>query len=131
MFCDCLTHLLLVLKGGVLFILFYFPGVVVMVLGHKNALPGAIIFLATMVIAPYPLVTIGASEMFGAVLNAQYGNARLLCADALSFPLSISISAAGHILGPFLVERCCKGDGGLSRAYLVLVSLPGGLVIYI
>ena len=91
----------------------------------------SVFILTTMVIAPYPLVTIGASEMFGAVLNAQYGNAQLLCADALSFPFSISISAAGHILGPFLVERCCKGDGGLSRAYLVLVSLPGGLVIYI
>ena len=65
---------------------------------------GAIIFLETMVFAPYPLVTIGVSGFFGGVLNSPCGKAELLGADALSLPFSIS--TAGRILGPFLGESC-------------------------
>ena len=73
-----------------------------MALGHVYALLGAIVFLATMVLAPYPLVTIRASEMLGDILNVPCGEAWLLGSDDVSLAFSISISTAGCIIGSFL-----------------------------
>ena len=47
-----LPYSLFFLKGGVPFIILYFPGVGVMFFGHIHALLGSIIFLATMALSP-------------------------------------------------------------------------------
>ena len=98
---------------------------------NVHALLGSVVSLATMVLAPYPLVIIGASEMIGGVLNAPCVKACLLGSDSLSLSFSISFSTVVRICGSFLSKKYCKGDGILIGNYFLLVSMSGGLVIYI
>ena len=95
--------------------------------GHVHALLGAIVFLATMVLATYPLVTIRASEMLANILDTQCGKVRVIFSAALYLPFSSF--TVGRILGSFLGERCLKGDDRFIGAGVVLVPLSGGLVI--
>ena len=94
---------------------------------HVHVLMGAIVFLATMVPAPYPLVTIGASEIIADILGTQYGKSHLLGSAVLFLPFSIS--TVGHVIGSFLFERYHKGNDGFLGSDTVLVPLSVGLVI--
>ena len=98
-------------------------------IGHVHALLGVIVFIATMVLAPYPLVAIRASAILGNILNATCGKSWLFGSNSLSLPFSISISVVGRILGSLLGEHFCQGNYWLIGDYLVLVPLSGGILI--
>ena len=95
-----------------------------MALGHVYALLGAIVFLATMVLAPYPLVTIGASEMLGDIINVPCMKSWLLVSDALSLLFPFQFPLLDAFLDCSLVSAVARAIVDLWEIILFLSHCP-------